>query len=244
MPLLIVGVVVGILFIFSVGLKLYALLLNLAVFFANKMGNENDWLDFSFILFIVALLITSLNNYGIYLVYYMSFVVILEAVILAWIGGGTIFYCYVAYKNSDWYQAKKLKKEEEKFNKKYAKTELLLESLKNKELAKTHDENKKTTIENKSQNLKNAFMFLADEHKIIINRGDIKIINKTIEEICNENKLVRFKNPASSASFDNVLNGGMQALAAITHSCPVFVNNWLIYHERVYKKILARHQAY
>ena len=37
-----------------------------------------------------------------------------------------------------------------------------------------------------------------------------------IEEIGNKNKPVRFKNPASSASLDNVLNGGIQAVATMT----------------------------
>lgn len=224
------------------------LLLNITNFFVCKTIEKSYWLDFSLILFIAALLITSLNDYGIFLVYYLIFVIFIEVIATTWNDVNMIIDWYERYKNSYAYQIKKLEKEKIKFNKQYAKTELLLEKLKNKELAKANDENEKTNIENKNENLKNAFIFLAYKHKIIINRGDIKIINKVIEQYLDENKSIRSEiekiSNKNKQGSDNVITGGIRTVVAFFGFCPVFPKDWITNQEIAYMKILARHQEY
>lgn len=156
-------------------------LLLFAVFFAIKAKTKNSWFDFGLLLLIVALFIASFSSWGFYFLAYIMLLMMLVAFMLSYVGFNNAIKSYKSYKNSDYYKSKKAKKKQDSFNKNFKKAEILLENIKNKELAKAIDDNDVARIKSRSESLKNAFIFLANKHKIIINNKDIKTINKITE---------------------------------------------------------------
>ena len=171
----IIYVVLPVLFVIGFGLFSFAL------FFVVKAEKQNYWQDFGLLVLVIALYISTLTHWGLYFVAYMGVLFILTAFMLGFWAMVALFECYQKYKNADEYKAKKAQKEKEVFSKNYKKAEILLENIRNKELAKALDDSQIARIESRNESLKNAFEFLANKHKIIINKQDIKTINKITE---------------------------------------------------------------
>lgn len=147
-------------------------------YFALKVTSKKSLLDFGLLLLLISAEIASAFSWGVYLLAYTSFLLILSVVAFFFTGLNMLFTSYQKLVNSEEYLDKKAKKEQIEFEKKYEKTRILLENQKKQALAHAKSDDEISSIESRSESLKNAFEFLASEHKIIINSKDIKAINQ------------------------------------------------------------------